>query len=48
LLIYDAQACRFEIVTVAWDPDNPLSGRSPTITDLSKHRVPAGPACAAE
>ena len=26
LLIYDALACRFEIVTVAWDPDNPLSG----------------------
>ena len=48
LLIYDAPACRFEIVTVAWDPDNPLSGRSPTITDLSNHRVPAGPACAAE
>lgn len=37
LLIYDALTARFESVTVPWDTDNPLSGRSPTITDLSPH-----------
>lgn len=41
LLIYDARACRFENVTVAWDPANPLSGTKPTITDLSVHRGPS-------
>ncbi len=48
LLIYDALAPRFEIVTIAWDPDNPLSGREPTITDLAPHRSADNPACAAE
>src|SRR6185312_6797224 len=47
LLIYDALAPRFELVSVAWDPENPLSGQSPTIHDLSGHRRP-GRACAAE
>lgn len=28
LLIYDALGTRFETVKVAWDPDNPLSGRT--------------------
>lgn len=37
LMIYDALSARFEIVKVAWDPDNALSGRSPTIKDLSMH-----------
>ncbi len=37
LIIYDAKAARFETVNVAWDPDNPLSGRAPTIRDLSIH-----------
>jgi molybdopterin-synthase adenylyltransferase len=37
LLIYDALTARFECVKVSWDPDNPLSGRNPTITDLSIH-----------
>ena len=37
LLIYDARACRFENVNVAWDPTNPLSGEKPTITDLTSH-----------
>lgn len=37
LLIYDARSCRFENVNIAWDPANPLSGESPTITDLSVH-----------
>lgn len=37
LLIYDAFGQRFEQVKIAWDPENPLSGRNPTITDLSAH-----------
>lgn len=48
LLIYDALAARFEVVTIAWDPDNALSGRNPTIVDLSSHFSTGGPACAAE
>jgi molybdopterin-synthase adenylyltransferase len=48
LLIYDALASRFEVVTIAWDPDNPLSGRKPTITDLTSHQSSDNPACAAE
>ena len=47
LLIYDALSARFETVKVAWDPDNPLSGRKPTIRDLSIHRGAPGDACAA-
>jgi adenylyltransferase/sulfurtransferase len=52
LLIYDALAARFEMLNVAWDPENPLTGRSPTIKDLSAHARPksevkSGPACAA-
>ena len=47
LLIYDAQASRFDTVQLAWDPDNPLTGRAPSIRDLSLHdagraAVPAG------
>lgn len=37
LLIYDARACRFETVNIAWDPDNPLNGETPKILDLSSH-----------
>lgn len=48
LLIYDALAARFEAVAIAWDPENPLSGRNPTIVDLSSHKSPQNPACAAE
>jgi molybdopterin-synthase adenylyltransferase len=48
LLIYDALTCRFEIVTVAWDPDNPLSGHAPSITDLSIHQSQGPRSCAAE
>ena len=48
LLIYDARGARFEQVNVAWDPDNPLSGRNPTIADLSIHATGTGGAvCAA-
>jgi adenylyltransferase/sulfurtransferase len=48
LLIYDALAPRFEIVSIGWDPDNPLSGNMPTIHDLSIHRGQGRRACAAE
>ena len=33
----DASSMRFETLRYAWDPDNPLSGEKPTITDLSAH-----------
>lgn len=46
LMIYDARACRFQIVNVAWDPANPLTGENPTITDLSIHMSqPVAEAC---
>jgi adenylyltransferase/sulfurtransferase len=46
-MLYDAKEPRFETIRVAWDPENPLSGREPTIVDLSGHApahltVPAG------
>jgi len=37
-LMYDGLAARFETLRVTWDPENPISGRNPTITDLSIHR----------
>ena len=37
LLMVDARAMRFETVGYRYDPDNPLSGTKPTITDLSIH-----------
>jgi molybdopterin-synthase adenylyltransferase len=37
LLIYDALGGRFETMSYAWDPENPLNGSKPTITDLSIH-----------
>src|SRR6202163_2139437 len=37
LLMFDARAMRFETLSYAWDPDNPLSGTKPTIRDLSVH-----------
>ncbi|MTD94579.1 molybdopterin-synthase adenylyltransferase MoeB [Hyphomicrobium sp. xq] len=39
LLMYDALAARFETLSIAWDPENPISGRNPSITDLSIHTV---------
>jgi len=47
LLIYDALSARFETVKVGWDPDNPLSGRNPSIRDLSIHAGAAGDVCVA-
>jgi adenylyltransferase/sulfurtransferase len=37
LLMIDARSMRFETLGYAWDPDNPLSGRNPTIRDLAAH-----------
>ncbi|HEY0292861.1 MAG TPA: HesA/MoeB/ThiF family protein, partial [Hansschlegelia sp.] len=37
LLVVDALAMRFETLTYEWDPDNPVTGRAPTIRDLSVH-----------
>jgi molybdopterin-synthase adenylyltransferase len=37
LLIIDARELRFETLRYRWDPENPLSGRTPTIRDLSVH-----------
>jgi molybdopterin-synthase adenylyltransferase len=37
LLMIDARSMRFETLTYAWDPANPLSGEHPTIKDLSIH-----------
>jgi adenylyltransferase/sulfurtransferase len=46
LLMYDALATRFDTVRFAWDPDNPLNGTHPTITDLSSHvKQGTGDAC---
>lgn len=37
LLMIDARSMRFETLAYGWDPRNPLSGETPTITDLSIH-----------
>jgi adenylyltransferase/sulfurtransferase len=37
LVMVDARAMRFETLSYAWDPANPLSGKNPTIRDLSVH-----------
>jgi adenylyltransferase/sulfurtransferase len=37
LLMVDARALRFETLNYSWDPENPLSGDKPTISDLSLH-----------
>lgn len=36
LLMYDALASRFYETKLAWNPDNPLTGRNPTITSLTQ------------
>lgn len=38
LLMIDTMSMRFETLSYGWDPDNPLTGETPTITDLSAHR----------
>ena len=47
LMLYDAQASRFDTVQLAWDPDNPLSGQNPSIFDLTAHETVSSPTCAA-
>lgn len=48
LLIYDALGSRVESVSIGWDPENELSGKNPTIIDLSMHDgTEATAACAA-
>jgi len=48
LLLYDARSARFNDIKVGWDPANPLSGRSPTIRDLSAHQgADSGAVCVA-
>lgn len=37
LTIYDALGGRFQNIRLKWNPKNPLSGKDPTITDLSIH-----------
>jgi adenylyltransferase/sulfurtransferase len=37
LIVYDALAGRFEEIRYDWDPQNPISGITPTIRDLSTH-----------
>lgn len=37
LLIYDALEARSTQIAILWNPDNPLNGKNPTITDLSIH-----------
>jgi adenylyltransferase/sulfurtransferase len=39
LLLYEALPARFTTVTYAWDPENPLNGKSPRLFDLSHHRA---------
>ncbi len=34
LLMYDALSARFYETALAWNPDNPLNGRSPSITSM--------------
>jgi bacteriocin biosynthesis cyclodehydratase domain-containing protein len=46
LLTYDALGMRFREVRLRRDPNCPLCGNSPKITDLSIHRT-GGDACAA-
>jgi len=41
LVMFDARDVRFETIGYAWDPNNPLSGESPTIRDLSGHMQPS-------
>jgi adenylyltransferase/sulfurtransferase len=48
LLLWDARSARFTEIKVAWDPANPLSGKAPTIRDLSIHAgTGEGAVCAA-
>lgn len=38
IMLYDALSTGTTILTLPWNPDNPLNGRNPTIKDLSAHQ----------
>jgi len=38
-VMLDARAMRFETLSYAWDPDNPLSGTHPAITPENVGRI---------
>ena len=38
LLMVDARAMRFETLSYAWDPSNPLNGETPSVKDLSAYQ----------
>ncbi len=40
LLLYDALEPGFNTFKFAWDPENPLNGKHPTLLDLSHHKKP--------
>ena len=37
LFMYDALATRCYVSEIKWNPDNPLNGSNPTISDLKQH-----------
>lgn len=45
LLVVDARDMRFETLSYEWDPENPVTGTNPTITDLSIHARAEPEAC---
>jgi adenylyltransferase/sulfurtransferase len=47
LLLYDARSARFNEIKIAWDPANPLSGRTRTIQDLTIHASTPQAVCVA-
>ena len=47
LMVWDALAAEFQEVRYAWNPNNPLSGTTPSIRDLSIHKSASGDVCAA-
>lgn len=42
MLMYDALAARFFETSLSWNPDNPLTGRHPTITKIEAHNYVHG------
>lgn len=40
LMMIDCRSMRFETLSYEWDPNNPLSGEHPSITDISIHEKP--------
>jgi adenylyltransferase/sulfurtransferase len=42
LVMYDALSARFYETALAWNPDNPLNGRNPSIVSLDPANYDAG------